>query len=79
MNKKSNTLRNLIEVALYGVTFLSVYLIFRSVFPSETVTLTVDWVKALIGVALLSASGRLCNVLMHIRRREYRRGNKDEF
>ena len=34
---------------------------------------------ALIGITLLSASGRLCNVLMHIRRRENRRGNKDEF
>ncbi len=78
MNKKSNTLRNLIEVALYGATFLSVYLIFRSVFPSETVTLTVDWVKALIGITLLSVSGKLCNVLTHIRR-ENRRGNKDEF
>ena len=55
----NNVVRTLVTYALYAVVIASIALIVSGLF--ESATITVDWVRLLIGGAILYAVGHTCD------------------
>lgn len=66
--QKVRFVRNTIKAVLYAVAIVSVYLILRAVLSGDTITITVNWVKAYIGTILFLLSVKLYNWLFPLRR-----------
>lgn len=59
--QKARLVRHIVRYFLYAVVIGSVALILSGVFSSTQITLTVNWVKCLIGGALLYAVNFTCD------------------
>ena len=66
--QKAKMVRNIVKVVLYGVAVLSVFLILGGILSDSYITVTLNWVKCLIGFILLIVAYKLYNWLFPAKR-----------
>lgn len=66
--QKTKLVRNIIKAVLYAVAIAAVFLILGAILSGSTITLTVNWVKALIGLILFCLAVKLYNWLFPAKR-----------
>ena len=67
-NQKAKMVRNIVKAVLYGAAVLSVFLILGGILSDSCITVTLNWVKCLIGFILLVVAYKLYNWLFPAKR-----------
>lgn len=66
--QKTKLVRNVVKTILYIVAIVAVFLVLGAVLNGTTVTLTVNWAKALTGIILFGGAVRLYDWLFPSKR-----------
>ena len=68
--QKTKLVRNIVKAVLYIAAIVAVFLVLGAVLDGSTITLTVNWVKALIGVILFIGAVRFYECLFPHKREQ---------
>ena len=66
--QKTKLVRNIVKTVLYIVAIGAVFLVLGAILSGSTITLTVNWVKALIGIILFGFAVELYDWLFPAKR-----------
>lgn len=66
--QKTKLVRNIVKTVLYIVAIVAVFLVLGAILSGSTITLTVNWVKALIGIILFGFAVKLYDWLFPTKR-----------